>query len=307
MKTIERHIEYLLSRNDCVIIPGLGAILARNESARIVIANHTITPPRRVFTFNSALSHSDGAIACSISRAENISYDAAASKVRAKTGAMNSVLKSTGSLQLGRIGTLTFDTEQKTIQFHPADFDIYNLPTVHLDEQAREEKHEAAAVASHSSAWARMTRVAASIAVLIGICFVASTPISVNDAALASLSPEIKHTPVSEFLPAEAEPVPSIAITTSNPRRGVIDINSMVMPESIVSAGNRFLVVIGSFASANDAEKFINANKMSSARYVEQSGRFRVYSTSFANEADAYRHIAATDYSATGGAWVCKI
>lgn len=306
MKTIQRHIEYLLSRNDCVIIPGLGAILARTESARIVLANHTITPPCRVFTFNSALTHTDGAIACSISRAENISYESAAAKVGAAVDAMNSELKSTGTLQLGRIGSLRYDNEQRTIQFFPSGFDFYSLPAVNL--AIASEKHPASvAVANRPSAWTRMVRIAASIAVLIGICFVASTPISVKDAALASLSPEIKHAPVSDFLPAEAAPVPSIVITTSNPNRGVIDLATMVRPESIMNAGNRFIVVIGSFASAKEAEKFISANNMANAKYVEQSGRFRVYSASFANEQDAYSHIAANDYSATGGAWVCKI
>lgn len=307
MKIIERHIEYLLSRNDCVIIPGLGAILARNESARISLDSHTITPPRRVFTFNSALTHSDGALACSISRAENISYDAAASKVEANVAEMNSALKTTGSLQLGRIGKLTFDRELKTLQFFPSTFDYCCLPTVSIVPEQETEQTEIATVVAHVSPWARFARIAASIAVLIAICFVASTPISVKDAAFASLSPEIKHTPISEFMPAEAEPVPSITITTSNPGRGIIDTSAQVLPESIVNAGNRYLVVIGSFASAGEAEKFIKANNMPAARYVEQSGRFRVYSASFSSEMDAYQHISGADYSATGGAWVCRI
>lgn len=306
MKTIERHLEYLLSRTDCVIIPGLGAILARTESARIDLDSHAIMPPRRVFTFNSALTHSDGALACSIARSERISYDAAAAKVEAKVAAMNSALKSEGSLQLGRIGKLTFDAEQKTLQFHPSGFDYFSLPAVRV---AKEAKTEPAAIAAPAriSPWARVARIAASIAVLIGICFVASTPISVKDAAFASLSPEIKHTPISELMPAEAEPVPSIAITTGNPGRGAIDTSAQVMPESILSAGNRYLVVIGSFASAGEAERFIKANSLSAAKFVEQNGRFRVYSASFTTELDAYHHIAGADYSATGGAWVCRI
>ncbi len=67
------HIEYLLRKNDCVILPGFGAFIANDVPAEIV--GSELLPPHRTITFNSAITHNDGLLANSIMRKAAISYD----------------------------------------------------------------------------------------------------------------------------------------------------------------------------------------------------------------------------------------
>lgn len=106
MKSLIRHIEYLLQSHDCVIVPGLGAVLCHGESAVYDSATGCWKAPRRVLSFNPELSRTDGLLAMSVSRRDGISVEAAAARVATATAAMRSELESTGRLSLGSAGQL---------------------------------------------------------------------------------------------------------------------------------------------------------------------------------------------------------
>jgi hypothetical protein len=60
MYSITRHIEYLVSRHDCVVVPGWGAFIAQYEPARIDAESGLIVPPSRAISFNQSVMHNDG-------------------------------------------------------------------------------------------------------------------------------------------------------------------------------------------------------------------------------------------------------
>ncbi|MDE6288583.1 MAG: hypothetical protein K2M00_07360, partial [Muribaculaceae bacterium] len=107
MKDLIRHIEYLLQSHDCVIIPGLGAILAHGEHARCDSDTGLWHAPARVLSFNPELNRTDGLLAASVARRDGISIEAASALVNRAATNMSETLRSEGVLELGAAGTLT--------------------------------------------------------------------------------------------------------------------------------------------------------------------------------------------------------
>jgi hypothetical protein len=215
MNTTICHIEFLVSAHNCVVIPGLGAILAHRQSAQISADASTIIPPKRVYTFNGSLTQTDGLVERSIARSLNISYERAAAIVASDVDTMRHQLANDNCLSLGRIGTLENDAEGNT-QFKSFDSDALTpaanwLQTVSVNKIDVSSKGDAAAAYGRNhrtlSPVARFMRVAAAAVVLAIIAFASSTPITIQDANYAAIAlPEVKS-PTHEFVPSTATPV----------------------------------------------------------------------------------------------------
>lgn len=104
MNHLISHIEYLVMRHDCVVVPGWGAFVSHRRPAYYDEDSQRFEAPRRELSFNSDIVHADGLIASSISRREGISFEQASLMVARETEAMKSQLASDGELSLGRIG-----------------------------------------------------------------------------------------------------------------------------------------------------------------------------------------------------------
>lgn len=300
-----RHIEYLISRTDCVIIPGIGALLVHRQCAQFDFDGQRVLPPCRVFSFNGQLTETDGALAYSVARAEGISLDAAIEKVKAETEAMKRQLMLDGQLSLGRVGTLSADAETGTITFNSFAADALSvatawLPVVESKPTVQEEPIAIEAPIRTTHRWARFAKIAASIAVLIGICFVASTPIVINDVLLASLAPEIQSVADEDLLPI-VEEAPALRIVFADVPEVEAEEPESVEEVKPVQQGGDYLVIVGSFTTQEEAEAYVARKYGEGSGVVEKNGRYRAYSASYATEAEA-RAVAAE----IGNAWACK-
>lgn len=112
---ISRYIGDLLYRYECVILPGLGAFLTQNNSARIEFETHTFYPPGKSISFNSHLQTNDGLLANHIARAENIAYEEALSKVRAEIKLLKKSLETGKTISLKNIGDLKTDNNHYVV------------------------------------------------------------------------------------------------------------------------------------------------------------------------------------------------
>ena len=54
MLELVRHIEYLLTEHDCVLVPGLGGFVLQYVPARFSEGRKSIQPPGKQITFNSS-------------------------------------------------------------------------------------------------------------------------------------------------------------------------------------------------------------------------------------------------------------
>lgn len=112
------HIQFLLRRHDCVIVPGLGAFIAVRREAAFDEESMTLTPPTREITFNPLIVNNDGVVASSISRRESVSYEEACRRMQEYVAALREAIFKEGSVEIGSVGTLASTAEEKII-FRP--------------------------------------------------------------------------------------------------------------------------------------------------------------------------------------------
>lgn len=117
---ITNHIQDLLYRYECVILPGFGAFLSQKQSAYIDETSGGFFPPKKVVSFNAQLIKSDGLLANYISEAEKISYPAAVHYITEFVDKLEKSLKTEGRVELENIGEFSYSEEEK-LQFEPAE------------------------------------------------------------------------------------------------------------------------------------------------------------------------------------------
>ncbi len=114
------HIEYLLHRHDCVILPGIGALLVSTTPACVAEDMSTLTPAVRQICFNAALRRSDGLLAASYARRMQISFEDAQTIVSRLMLQISEMIAGGQTVALGRIGTLRA-TSESSVEFMPSD------------------------------------------------------------------------------------------------------------------------------------------------------------------------------------------
>ncbi|MDE7096915.1 MAG: hypothetical protein K2O47_05420 [Muribaculaceae bacterium] len=152
MEILPLHIEYLLTRHDCVIVPGFGAFIASEADAHFDMDNGIVMPRRREISFNSSVVTDDGLLSHSIARREHLSYEEAHRYMTALIDKMSNDLRHEGEVSLGMVGRLAMDTEG-FINFVPrhssalADI-LTDINLSRCDECVMDEKSEEATAAS---------------------------------------------------------------------------------------------------------------------------------------------------------------
>ena len=202
MFSIIEHIEYLMSRHDCVAIPGFGAFIANDSPASYHEGQAVMERPRRAIGFNALASHNDGLLVQSIMRREGLDYDAAMRFIADSVTTFRQQLSKGSEVSMGRLGY--FRSNEDRIEFNPflgdeacdryyglADFSIKTVST--LEQETDEQEVGTAIVPDDRNLFSRKAvRIAASVAVLLGLGVVLSTPIIVDRShEMASLSPEV--------------------------------------------------------------------------------------------------------------------
>lgn len=337
MNRVIRHSEYLLRSNDCVILPGLGAVLAHSESARLDEATGILMPPSRQFSFNSQLTHNDGLIASSVALSENIGYEAALQIVNEEIETMRHQLLADGELSLGHIGLLRADGD-KTL-FEPYDASALTpgliwlpaLRTVKLSERIKAEKESSANIGRRRrmSPVAKAARVAAAIAIAICLGFMISTPITTEDAQFASLAPETVKAPSHKAESLFARPGTATAplvlilkrhedaattadttakITAAAPtlkETSAESVKAAIAKPLRFDENDRYCLVVASLATREEAERFITRNRKQQLGVLPKDGRYRVYAAT-GTTASGAQSAAAELADRYPDAWVCR-
>lgn len=118
LMTMEKYIQELLYRYNCVVVPEFGAFLAQMKSAVLHRSTNTFDPPTKILSFNHQLSSNDGLLVSYMANAENISYEEKLKQVQKETTAWKETLKEGKRLELENIGELWLNRAGK-IQFQP--------------------------------------------------------------------------------------------------------------------------------------------------------------------------------------------
>ncbi len=339
-----RHIEYLISRHDCVIMPGIGAILSRYEGARFSEDGLSLLPPTRHLSFNPDLKENDGLLAHSISRSLSISYERGQQIMNDELNAMRHQLEVDGELSLGSLGRLSYDRRERLIGFEAAANRATNsmvawLPSVKpvdvfMKARQDDEREEAVSRRRRVSPIGAFVRAACILIAFIALGIALTTPISVENTDYASLSiPEIKK-PTTAKSPAQytiyKQPNEFQAVDTASraeyQRERAASRNAStvvaaeptaevkaVQPQQAFAARfnetDSYCVIIASLVTRAEADEFVahESRRNKSARYgvIDKDGRYRVYVATGSTMAQAKVQASAWS-SRYRGAWICS-
>lgn len=120
---LERHIEFLLLSNDCVIVPDFGGFMAHHVDARYDGRDNMFLPPLRTVGFNPQLKMNDSLLAQSYVEAYDISYPEAIDRLASEVAEIRQCLENEGKFELNNIGTLYLN-ENGSYSFEPCEAGI---------------------------------------------------------------------------------------------------------------------------------------------------------------------------------------
>lgn len=315
--TLTDHIQYLITRHDCVVVAGLGAFVAQTMSARVSDDGLTLLPPGRMLVFNNVISHDDGLLAGSIARREGISYDQAREEIAQSVELLKRRILSDGFVDLPRVGRLE-PTDGAALAFTPVvrdgvvDMMYRALPSVDVSYAAAEmpvaepqilEVDVTAGRRGFASRLRSAGRYAAIVALLLAAGATLTTPVLVDDSNVdrASLSlPRITSARKVALPAVEEQKTPqSVAVQEKMDETVVAQPQSVVEVASLES-GNpekdyKCFVIVASCATASEAQRFISQRKAEGQlRVLPSDGRYRVYAA-VSDDYDAAFAFKSTD------------
>lgn len=343
MNHVIRHIEYLVHRHDCVVLPKWGAFIADYQSACYDESLGLMYPPMRELSFSASVDYNDGVLASSIARKEAIPFAQASRIVEDELSSMKHQLALDGEISLGKVGRFIRQGDGASVIFEPAKLQMNvgsagfeALAIKPLLEKVREEAIKVGRIeAPHRSRLSRLglraIKAAAAVAVVVGVSLVLLRPslFDRND-NMASLSPVMSQrssqtsvvpsldeprslnigVPHEDATVVEcAEPVTEIATSEVVTETSAVEVAE---PTTAVSqrlnASDRYCLVVASLPSMELAEKYIGENNAYPLGVLAKDGKYRVYvaTGSTINEALAGKEFAdvASRYA---DAWVCSM
>ncbi len=302
MKTVIAHIEYLTAHHDCVVVPGLGAFIASYRAARISEDGFSILPPARELTFNGALVHNDGLLASSIARKESIHYDEALTLMNQSIACLRSCLDLDGEVALGRVGRLLKNSVDGTVIFEnsvgESSDEFAWLPSIavkQLNDLTVDDSQSSRVIDTDVRPYSSLRavlRAVASIAVILVLALCLTTPVKVEDVALASMGVSSVK-PQASLVENRNNDIILLGRIEGNMGIEVADTSARSAYKSSLDAdANDYFVIVASLPGEKSATEYIAcANKNYSYRYLSGDGRCRVYIASVPTQAAAFSYI----------------
>lgn len=297
----------MILRHDCVTVPGWGAFIANYQPARVDSEFGCIFPPCRTVGFNASLTHSDGLLTSSIARGNGITYDNASALIAEEVNAMRHALESGESITFGRLGSFSLNDEG-SIVFEPATATntapnytgLIAVKAVDLAETLKK-RNESASV-YYVPVSRNILKIVASIALLIGLGFMLSTPIIQDEANYAGIATTMN---VTKPAPVYTVPSPDIELSIALPdpatSRGTFTpaVTTAQQPAAPTATTKpmRYFLVVASLPTRKAADEYIaHSADRDSLSVLESGGRYRVYIAAGATYSDAFNKLGANGY-----------
>ena len=312
MKPLTSHIEYLLSRHDCVVVPGLGAFVKHYENSEISADFQVITSPKISIGFNQEVNHNDGLLVTSVMRCDAVSYEVAARYVEREVTSMLRLLSQGDEIPMGRIGLLRSSSEGKTTfrQFPCPTlgnewFGLNKKLTVRPLLEILSEQEKGTVTQPLWVAKARkIATIAASIVVLVFLSLVLSTPISHNGLTSAEMAGLNKPFDIHQ---AQTEsPVcqePNIELRFTSPK--AVEKPAVAEQEPVATETGRYYLIVSSLESERQAKKFISGHDGDNLQVLNVEGKYRVY-IARSDDFEALSAQRAQVDAQYPGAWIFK-
>jgi len=115
VEKLSQHIEKLLLKHDCVIIPEFGGFIVNYESAHFVPTKNLFVPASRKIGFNVHLTYNDGLLAQSFMQKEKCSYESAMKLIRQEVEEAKKTFKTGKQVNVGAIGSLLLNENNQLV------------------------------------------------------------------------------------------------------------------------------------------------------------------------------------------------
>lgn len=132
MIELSRHIESLMLKHDCVIVPGLGGFVTQYVPARRVDDEQLFLPPCRSVGFNPQLNINDGLLVQSYMQAYDTNYPETIKLIDDAVAQLKHELQEQGEYELSGIGKLTLGIGGK-YNFTPCEAGVLSPELYGLD------------------------------------------------------------------------------------------------------------------------------------------------------------------------------
>lgn len=297
MSALCEHISYLLTRHDCVVVPGLGAFIAQYQSAVIDHKTGMIIPPSRMLAFNESVSHDDGLLVSSFARKYSIPYPLAKNRVAEEVAKARNIISESGQYEIPGTGVLSRGTDGASFDFTPAsaassspEFAYLKALPVRkvLDVAAAEAPEEnlprriihIRRASSRRAIMPVVMKAAAAIILLAALC----VPFMRHNDASAAGKDNISYASMSPSGCGASLSASGITVADDSvsflPLVALPDNFGTAVADKKFSSDDRYFLIVASLPSMEKAEQFIRESKDSSLRTVESGSRVRVYAAS---------------------------
>ncbi len=329
MQDIFRHITYLLTKSDCVIIPGFGGFVLHSENATYSKNDHVFMPPSVVVGFNPELKHNDGLITESLMKSEGLDYQEASLIVEQFSENLQQELNNSGEITFPQIGKLSYSKEGK-LNFtqtsdSPVNHSMFGLAGIYMPPISKLEKIQRKAKHQDTIYYPivkQLTRITAVAAAVVLVFLLMSTPIKDVDtpSQYASIIDTRLHfaqeKPATVSAPEETkEPeADKNEVPKAEPEKKEIKQVPEVAPtkakNSETASTQGYYIIAASFTTSEEAKAKIQLSELkkldANASLLKKDGRIRIYVAKFDNkkEADSYLNNFRKHYPKYESAWL---
>ncbi len=263
MFSIVEHIQYLMTRHDCVVVPSWGAFIANYSVPQYGNEESLLDRPHRAIGFNASVDHNDGLLVQSLMRREGLSYDEAMRFIADSVTTYRQQLAMDCEVSMGRLGYFRRNEGRfiEFVPFHNANAcDCYygleslSIKPVSVLEQElaeREATGQGAIVPKERNLFTRKAvRIAASIAVLIGLGIVLSTPIIVDRSNhdMAAMSPTVTAPQVQQL--------GGVTVEEGVHAQGITPVGSYQGIAGVGSTAGKYYMVIATLRDQHELDAF---------------------------------------------------
>lgn len=274
MKSVSEYIREMLYWHDCLIIPGLGGLVANYAPAHIDKKRNLMLPPRKELVFNRNLSHNDGMLANYIAQAEKISFSDANALIDEFVCTIKTALQKQQPYLMGSVGVLR--TNAGGIITFAADNNENYLTSSYGFGNMQIDNIELNKIPSIG---------------ILGVRRIAITAAAMTGLLLLSQETKIGTTDMQML--SQAGYTDMFSTPKSN-----VDATKIISPSSIAPAtantNSKFYLISGSFATDTEADTYISEmldKGINGLEKLQSANRVRVTIAHFDNREDANKQM----------------
>lgn len=284
----------LLYRNDCVIVPGLGAFITRRVSSSYDEQRGLMLPPRKEVAFNPDLRHTDGLLAdFLISQGQAADYSDAQAKIDTFVSDVMAKVGEGAAYMMPQLGSLTLIDGR--LSFSPSQglnalVESYGLAPVAAEKVKTSVFENLGRV--------DMRKAVASAAAVAALLLVSPSTSDTSLSRADMTQPFLKFAMAAEVAESPAKEVPEVPD----------QVEELLEPATTVDS---YCVVVASFLTRQEATDYIasmRARGVTDLSVLDYEGRVRVIAAQFPDHDEAVR--ANRDIRNLQGfekAWVLKV